>query len=236
MGRGLRKRLLMGVAVAAVVAAGTAAVVMAAQPAHRHHHHKGSVLASAASYLGVSQSQLKSELRSGKSLAQIANASADRSAAGLIAALESTDKQKLAAAAASLPQRITAEVDRRRGLGRSVSATAARYLGASSSEIRAQERSGKSLAQIADATAGRSEAGLIEALVATRKAALTNAVGAGTITQAQASKVLPLLPSRITARVEREPPAHPSRAHPSPAHPSPTHPSRARLSRARPTG
>ena len=174
----------------------------------------------AAGYLGVSESQLKSDLRSGRSLGQIADASPGKSSAGLIATLESVDKQRLAAVAAKRAQRITAEVDRRPGPGRSLSAAAARYLGVSRNELRGQERSGKSLAQIADATAGRSEAGLIETLVATRKAALTNAVGAGTITQAQASKVLPLLPSRIRARVEREPPAHPSPAHPSGVRPT----------------
>jgi hypothetical protein len=115
MKRRLKNKLWMSVAVVAVLAGVTAAAVMAAQPAtthHHHHHRKGGMLAAAASYLGSSPAQLKSELRSGKSLAEIANATSGKSSQGLIEALETADKQKLAAVAASLPARITAKVDR----------------------------------------------------------------------------------------------------------------------------
>jgi hypothetical protein len=75
-------------------------------------HRKGGVLTTAASYLNSSPAQLKRELQSGKSLAQIANATAGKSEAGLIAVLEAADRQKLAVASASLPARVTAKVDR----------------------------------------------------------------------------------------------------------------------------
>ncbi|HEY4811358.1 MAG TPA: hypothetical protein VIH71_09910 [Solirubrobacteraceae bacterium] len=118
----MKSRLWMSVAVIAVVAGITAAAVMAAQPAshpHARHHHrkgqherKGSLLTTAASYLGSSPAELRSELSSGKSLAEIANATSGKSSQGLIEALEAADKQKLASAAARLPTRITAKVNR----------------------------------------------------------------------------------------------------------------------------
>ena len=67
---------MVGVAVLAVLAGATTAIVMAAQPSHHGHR---STLATAAGYLGVSQQQLRSELSSGKSLAQIANSTSGKS-------------------------------------------------------------------------------------------------------------------------------------------------------------
>src|ERR1700734_3049976 len=124
---GMKSRLWMGIAVIAVVAGITAAAVMAAQPAshpHAPHHHrqglhkrKGSLLTTAAGYLDSSPAQLRSELTSGKSLAEIANATSGKSSPGLIEALEAADRQKLASVAARLQARITARVDRPGGSG-----------------------------------------------------------------------------------------------------------------------
>jgi hypothetical protein len=215
MRRTLRNRLWMSVAVMAVLAGITAAAVMAAQPAssHTHHHHhkgahhrQGGLLVAAASYLGSSPAQLRTELSSGRSLAEIANATSGKSSQGLIGALEAADKQKLASVAASLQSRITAKVDRP-GAGLSAGGVAVRtadsYLGLSATQLRAELRSGKTLAQVAKATAGKSEAGLIEALLAVSKARLIKQLQAGTITQAQASARLPKLAGRIAARVNR---------------------------------
>src|ERR1700675_4571274 len=112
--RRLKRRLMLGVAVVAVAAGATAAVVMAAQPSTKAHHHKGPAgpLVTAAGYLGLSNAQLRSELQSGKSLAVIANSTPGKSQAGLVEALEGADKRKLAAAAARMPQRVLAQVDR----------------------------------------------------------------------------------------------------------------------------
>jgi hypothetical protein len=116
------RRLWMSVAVIAVVAGITAAAVMAAQPAshpHAHHYHrkglhkrKGGLLTTAAGYLGSSPAQLRGELSSGKSLAEIANATSGKSSQGLIEALEAADRRRLASVAARLQTRITARVDR----------------------------------------------------------------------------------------------------------------------------
>jgi hypothetical protein len=220
MNRTLKRRLMIGVAVVAVLAGATTAVVMAAQPAS--HHRTRGALATAAAYLGSSPAQLRSELRSGKSLAQIANATSGRSQAGLIAALEAAFKEKLAADAANLPSRITAEVDRvglptprpgrasGRGLARGrhparghALSAAASYLGVSKAQLRGDLRSGHTLAHVANATAGKSQEGLVQALVAARKAALAAEVKAGTITSAHADAALPKLVKRETAAVNR---------------------------------
>jgi hypothetical protein len=214
MTRRLKRKLMVGVAVLAVLAGATTAIVMAAQPSHHDHR---STLATAAGYLGVSQQQLRSELSSGKSLAQIANSTSGKSSAGLIATLETTEKQQLTAAAASLPTSVTREVDRprgRRALGKTL-LTAASYLGIDAQQLRADERSGKTLAQIADARSGRSSVGLIAALVATRHAAIAAAVNSGTITKAEGARLDSSLLKRMTARVNLKHRARPQHAHPA---------------------
>lgn len=169
------------------------------------------MLATASRYLGLSPTQLKSELQSDKSLAAIANSTSGKSASGLIAALEAADKQKLAAAAASLPARITAKVGRPGGGSRTLQA-ATSYLGLGATQLRSELRLGRTLAQLANATSGKSEAGLIETLVAARKAQLAKDAQAGSITPAQESARLPKLVSRVTARVNRTQPKRGSHA------------------------
>jgi hypothetical protein len=85
----------------------------------------GGDLAAAATYLGVSQSDLLTSLQSGKTLAQVAGATSGKSVAGLIDALVADQKAKLASAvtagqftqaqadqiAAGLTARVTAEVN-----------------------------------------------------------------------------------------------------------------------------
>ncbi len=65
----------------------------------RHFEHgRGDILAAAASYLGISTDTLRSDLKGGKTLAEIANATSGKSAAGLIDALVSHVQSKLDAA------------------------------------------------------------------------------------------------------------------------------------------
>ncbi|HEV3033837.1 MAG TPA: hypothetical protein VGX72_03505 [Solirubrobacteraceae bacterium] len=224
--RRLKRTLLLSVAVVTVLACVTAAVVMAAQPSakvHTRHHgtRHGGPLISAAGYLGLTTAQLRSDLQSGKSLGQIANATAGKSEAGLIQALEAADRQKLAAVSAQLPRRIAAEIARvggppvgpargarRHGLRARTLSTAAGYLGVSAAQLRSDLRSGMTLAKVANATTGKSEAGLIQALVAATKTALAKQVAAGRITQAQANQVAPKLLARVTAEVNRAPRQH----------------------------
>jgi hypothetical protein len=216
--RPFKRKLLLALAACAVLAGATTAVVMAAQPSSRSssaaHPHRGGLLASAAGYLGVTPVQLRSELRSGRSLAEIhlseiANATTGKSAAGLIAAVEAAQHAKLAALAASVPARVTAEVNAPRHRNRRLAA-AAGYLGISAAQVRSELRSGHTLAQLAAASPGRSQAGLVEALVAARKTALAAEVAAGTITQAQANAITGKLARRVTAQVTRVHHTHPA--------------------------
>jgi hypothetical protein len=87
---------MLMLAVLAIAAGATAAVVMAARPGS-HRHAGSSPLAAAAAYLGTSGSQLKQELRSGETLAQLADATAGKSEAGLLEALADARRERLAA-------------------------------------------------------------------------------------------------------------------------------------------
>jgi hypothetical protein len=133
------------------------------------------------------------QLQAGKTLAQIAAATNGKSASGLVAALVAAEQKEIAAAVtagkltqaqadqitATLTQRFTdlvngvhlagpggAHFGHGGGPGLDPAAT---YLGISETSLFTQLRSGKTLAQIADATAGKSAAGLIAALVADAK-------------------------------------------------------------------
>jgi hypothetical protein len=147
--------------------------------ARAFHGGPGGLLDAAATYLGTTPAGLIPQLRSGKTLAQIANATSGKSSGGLIAALVADAKQHLDSSAPSdLEQRITDFVNGklprfgRFGFGRprfpGLEAVTS-YLGISNSDLYAQLRAGKTLAQIADATSGKSAAGLIAALVADAK-------------------------------------------------------------------
>lgn len=216
MNRSLKGKLLAATAIAAVLAGGAVAAVTAAgegplghaTSAGRAEHHRGdSNLAIAARYLGSSPTQLQSELGSGKTLAEIADATSGKSAAGLIEALVKAKEARLAAATAKLPERVAREVNATGGRGRG--SVAAHYLGLGAPQLRSELSSGKSLAQIADATAGKSAAGLIEAIVSAHKARLAAQVNAGTLTTSQENARLAAVTSKVTARVNR---VHPGAA------------------------
>ncbi len=199
----------------------------------------GANLAAVTSYLGISAATLASDLRSGKTLAQIADSTAGKSAAGLIQALVTKAQTQLAAAvtagkltqsqsdaiSTNLTPAITNIVNGTfpaglrpggfrpnpgfsRGFGPAASlSTAATYLGISAATLKTDLRSGKTLAQIADATAGKSSAGLIQALVADQQADLAKAVTAGKLTQVQSDALSANLTQRVTALVNGTPPA-----------------------------
>jgi len=207
-----------------------------ADPDHHGPGFRHDDLADAATYLGLSETALETALQSGKTLAQVADATSGKSAAGLIDALVAAEKTELAAAvkageltqaqadqlSANLKAHETAEVngtfrghgpggpgDRHGGHGHGDGlAAAATYLGITQSALLTQLESGKTLAQIADATSGKSTAGLVAALVAVEKTELAAAVKAGDLTQAQADQISTGLQARITAMVNGKRPAH----------------------------
>ncbi len=235
---GARKRSALLALAAAVVVTG--AIVAVATTKGSGHHHPGpaatrtdtsppprdvsppprdvsSELALAAGYLGMSQAQLRGELRSGRTLAQIAASRAGKSSEGLLDALvgaraaelrEETGSAKLSRAArerrlARLRRRIDARLDRIEGYAGLPAS--ARYLGLRTSQLRAELESGRSLAQIADATPGKSATGLIDARVSGREAALESALASGKVSKATAGRLLSSLRRRITSEVQRTP-------------------------------
>jgi hypothetical protein len=187
----------------------------------------GDDLSAAATYLGISESDLLTQLQSGKTLAQIADATPGKSKDGLVDALVAAEQKELTAAvaagrltqaqadqiAANLKTRITDHVTHSGapaggpGFGHGGPgggddlAAAATYLGLSQAALVTQLQSGKTLAQIADATAGKSTDGLVAALVAHEQDELAQAVKDGRLTQAQADQLTAGLTARFTAMV-----------------------------------
>jgi len=188
-------------------------------------HRGGDELTAAATYLGISESDLQSQLASGKTLAQIANGTSGKSAAGLVDALVTAEKAELAQAvkdgrltqaqadqiATGLTARMTALVNgdlapHGPGFGMGPGPgddfqAAADYLGISTTDLLTELRSGKTLAQVADATSGKSAAGLVDALVKHEQAELAQAVKDGKLTQSQADQLSTNLKDRVTALV-----------------------------------
>jgi hypothetical protein len=78
---------------------------------------------------------------------------------------------------------------------------AAAYLGTTPEQLMAALRSGRTLAQVADATNGKSAGGLVAALVHGAHAKLDAGVAAGHLTAAQEKRLLATLSQRLTAAV-----------------------------------
>jgi hypothetical protein len=219
----LRHKIAAGAAVAAVLGGGSAAVMAATEGESGHRAADGhAVVSSAARYLGVKPRELRRQLRSGQSLAQVANAAGGRSAAGLIDAIVAarTAKLKAAVAAGKLsPASASARISRLRrrvservgavglfgglpaGVHQRSLAVAATYLGVSRARLQRELREGRTLEQIAIGTPGRSATGLIAALVTARTAALDAAVSAGTISARREQRILRHLGDRVAAEV-----------------------------------
>ena len=243
----------VAIAVAAASLAGAGAAV--AESSHPHsntltHGLRGGGpggmhddLSVAATYLGLTESELQTQLQSGKTLAQVANATDGKSADGLIDALVASAKKNIAADVSSgrltqaqadkilsdLKQHITARVNstgppggpRGRGGPHGGLDAAATYLGLSESDLRTQLQSGKTLGEIADATSGKSKAGLIAALIAAEKSHLAQAVKDGHLTQAQADAMSANIESRVTDLVNGTMPARPDGPPPGDGGPQP---------------
>jgi predicted DNA-binding protein (UPF0251 family) len=181
-------------------------------------------LDAAASYLGLTETQLESRLNDGKTLAEVAKAQG-KSADGLVDALYNAEKKKLDDAVAAgrltkaqgdeLKQRIeSGDVPLFGGPGHGFHErgalfggldAAASYLGLTEDQLRAQFQNGKSLADVAKAQ-GKSVDGLIQAIVGDAKKKLNAAVSAGRLTQTQADSILAGLKARVSDFVNRTPP------------------------------
>jgi hypothetical protein len=246
MRRSVKQKVFAGAAVAVLIGGGSLAAVSATgqRDGHRRAHARHGAdrthgthrvyrqdLLAAAAYLGISAAQLERELRASGSLAKVAEAHAGKSPQGLIEAIVTARRSRLAKAIAKLPTRVGAEVNgparlpaagvghsssgargaprRRHPLGPftatgRLGASAASYLGISSAAVGAELLSGKTLAQIAEATPGKSSAGLVDALVAAVEQRLKAARAAGRITPARAARREQRVRTRVGALVQRK--------------------------------
>ena len=181
------------------------------------------LLPAAAAYLGVTPVALRTELRSGKSLAQIATAKG-KSVDGLKTALVAAIKTKVDAAKAAgkldaaradrllqrapqLVERLVNATPRARAMRAKVARggllkAAATYLGVTNAQLVTDLRAGKSLAQVATAKS-KSVDGLEQALLAALKQKVDAAVAAGRLDAARAQKLLERAPAHIERLVNR---------------------------------
>ena len=143
-------------------------------------------LSAAATYIGITEDQLRTELGTDKSLADVAVAHG-KTRDGLIQALVTASQTS-----------ITTLVDQKgigaqrgpgdRGVIGDRLSVAATYLGTTTDDLRTKMQGGQTLAQIAVATSGKSRDGLIAALTIDAKAKIAAAQTAGTITADKATE------------------------------------------------
>lgn len=168
-----------------------------------------SVFTAAATYIGISEAQLRTELGTDKSLADVAVAHG-KTRDGLMQALVAAQQQSIATLVDQ--KGIGAKAGRggpgfgRGPAGKNISgdplAAAATYLGTTAADLETKLRAGQTLAQIANGTAGKNRDGLVNALVADANAKIDAAQKAGTITADQATKAKADVPTRIAQLVD----------------------------------
>ncbi len=214
-----KRNLLLGLALVAVLAG----VIIAIASGGAHHHHatktkqansRDSTVSDvqlAAEYLGISRAELRRRLRSGETMAEVADSTPGKSAAGLTAALLAPRRAQAKAHSQSSTaeqealQRARAQIlaETSHGRGRTGPVpTAAAYLGLSARALRARLRAGESMAEVASAR-HRSESGLIAALVAVKVRRLKTGVAEHAITKAQEKTALAGLHERVQREVEQ---------------------------------
>jgi len=178
--------------------------------------------ATIATYLGLSQADLRTDLQNGQTLAQIAT-SQGRAVSGLEAAIVADAKSHLdaevaagtitsaqeAARLADLQSHVDDMVNSsgpppgmhgRGGPGGPGTAAIADYLGLTQVQLRTDLQDGQTLAQIATAQ-GKTVSGLEAAIVADAKTHLDAAVAAGKLTASQEASILADLSSHVADRV-----------------------------------
>jgi len=179
---------------------------------------KGSYFTAAATYIGITEAQLRTELGTDKSLADVAIAHG-KTRDGLIAALTAAQQRNIATLVDQ--KGIGARPNPANGYGpgpgygrgpggRNVigdsEAAAATYLGTTTADLETKMRAGQTLAQIANATAGKSRDGLLNALVADATAKIDAAQKAGTITADQATQQKTNLSTRLAQLIDNSGP------------------------------
>jgi len=166
-------------------------------------------LSAAATYIGITTDQLRTELGTDKSLADVAVAHG-KTRDGLIQALVTASQTS-----------ITTLVDQKgigaqrgpgdRGVIGDQLSVAATYLGTTTDDLRTKMQAGQTLAQIAAATSGKSRDGLVAALTTDAQAKIAAAQTAGTITADQATQLTNDLADKIARFVDSTRPQGPGR-------------------------
>jgi len=173
---------------------------------------KGSYFTAAATYIGITEAQLRTELGTDKSLADVAVAHG-KTRDGLIAALTAAQQQDIATLVdqKGVGARPNPAIGPGPGFGRGPGehivfedslGAAATYLGTTTADLQTKIRAGQTLAQIANATAGKSRDGLFNALVADATAKIDAAQKAGTITADVATQLKANLSTRLAQLVD----------------------------------
>lgn len=210
---GVAAAALSPVAADAVIAQlpGGVAILASNSPFGSHN-----VLATAAAYIGVTEADLRTELQTGKTLAEIAVAHG-KTRDGLIAALSAEATKAITTAVDQPGTSFSGGPGGRGGPGspggpggvRGVTndmAAAAAYIGTTEADLHTKMQAGQTLTQIATA-AGKTRDGLIAAMVADGNAKIDAAMAAGTITAAQATERKAALTAHVTAAVDQTRPA-----------------------------
>jgi len=215
-GAALALAFLGGVALAPSLVSTAAAQIAGNADQTAEHRGPGGadLFSAAAAYIGITVDQLRSEMGTDKSMADVAVAHG-KTRDGLIAALTTAQSAKIAELVdqKGFPQRpggpggpggfghraeVFIKVD--------LLQTASTYLGISAADLQTQLRSGKTLAEIAAATPGKTTAGLVAAIVASETAQIDKAVADGKLTADQATKIKTGLTERVTRMVEHKGP------------------------------
>lgn len=163
----------------------------------------------AADFIGITVDQLRTEMGTDKSIADVAVAHG-KTRDALISALQAVEVTKLGdfVDQKGLPQRgfgpgapgMGPRVERHMQVN--MHDVAATYLGISATDLQTQIRSGKTLGEIAVA-AGKTKDGLIQAIVTEHVAQIDKAVTDGKLTTEQATTLKTGLTERITQMVDR---------------------------------
>lgn len=173
------------------------------------------LMSAAATYIGITAADLRTQLGAGKSLADIAVANG-KTRDGLIAALTAAEQQSIStfvdAKGTAKPggPGLGGPGGPRGGFGFGVQgdplAAAATFLGTTTADLRSKMQSGQTLTQIATA-AGKTKDQLVQALVADATAKIEAAKTAGTITAAQATQLESGLADRMSKLADSTEPA-----------------------------
>jgi len=172
------------------------------------------VLATAATYIGIAEAALRTELKAGKSLAEVAVANG-KTRDGLVAALSTAATQAIGTlvdqkglAGPGGPGKGGPRLGGLHLKGEPF-AVASTYLGVPQAALMTRVRAGETFAAIANATAGKSRVGLIAAIVADNTAKIDAAATAGKITADQATRLKAELTEHATRAVDHARPAGP---------------------------